>query len=142
VAARRDVLPKGEVAAAEAGTAIAAQHTRALGSLAEARAAQFLTLEHGFTVVERNYVCPGGELDLVCLDGNALVFVEVRSRGASELGDPAETIDGKKRARVIRAARHFLLERGVDESSTPCRFDVVTVVEDLLTYLPNAFEEA
>ena len=69
----------------------------------------------GFRIVTTNYRCPHGELDIVAEQADLLCFVEVRSRASAELGAPEETIDRRKRARVIHAAEHYL----ATQSPTP-----------------------
>ena len=76
----------------------------------------------GLKLLGRNYRCPQGEIDLVMADGDTLVFVEVRFRASAAFGSAAETVDARKRARVIAAAQHYLLAHPADR---PCRFDVV-----------------
>lgn len=69
-----------------------------------------------------------GELDLVARQGDTLVFIEVKARGGSALGRPADAVDFRKRARLVKAASHYLLRFG---SRPPaCRFDVVEVLLD------------
>jgi putative endonuclease len=80
----------------------------------------------GYRIVGRNYRCKAGELDLIACDGDVLCFVEVRSRADDVHGTPLETIDGRKRSRVISAARWFVLENPQVEEMT-MRFDVVGV---------------
>jgi len=92
----------------------------AAGRAAETLAARFLEAR-GLAIVARNYRCRRGEIDLVARDGAMLVFVEVRLRSDARHGGAAESIDARKRARVLAAARHFLA-RAPD---TPCRCDVV-----------------
>jgi putative endonuclease len=96
----------------------------------------------GLTIVERNFRCRAGEIDLVALDGGTLVFVEVRSRRAMGAGTPFESVDGRKQARVARVARHYLAARGHGERDV--RFDVVGVRFDadppLVEHVPGAFE--
>ena len=67
-----------------------------------------------------------GELDLVMQDGATLVFVEVRARSNTRLGTPAESINVRKRDRLRKAARYYLL-RNPQHQTRPCRFDVVCV---------------
>lgn len=98
---------------------------KATGKLTEARVERWL-LRHGLESVARNYSCRGGELDLVMLDEGTLVFVEVRLRSDARFGSAAESVDARKQARVILAARHFLA-RNTRYQSCPCRFDVVAV---------------
>lgn len=94
-----------------------------VGRRAEEAAALFLQ-ERGLRPFRRNYRCRGGEIDLIMRDGAVLVFVEVRYRRDRRFGGAATSIDGRKQARLIHAARYFLLQYGGDP---PCRFDVVAV---------------
>src|SRR5437667_8288049 len=98
--------------------------SRALGAEAERAAAAWLA-RRGITVVESNYTCRGGELDLVCDDRGTLVFVEVRARADARHGTPAETVGAIKRQRLVLAARHYLQRRRIEERA--CRFDVVCI---------------
>ena len=111
--------------------------SRAAGADAERRAAEFLT-RRKIKVLETNYTCRGGELDLVCDDAGTLVFVEVRARRGRRYGAPEETVGAIKRARLIVAAQHYLVTRGIEERA--CRFDVVAIEGDEITYYKNAFE--
>jgi putative endonuclease len=98
--------------------------SRALGALAEARAAEFLQRKD-YRVVDRNWTCRGGEIDLVCEDGDTLVFVEVRARADASHGTPLETVLDYKRRRIIRAAKLYLTANSLWERA--CRFDVVAI---------------
>ena len=80
----------------------------------------------GLRPVARNVTCRMGELDLVMRDGEALVFVEVRYRRSASHGSAAESVSRAKRARLVNAARYFLM-RNPKLSNLPCRFDVVAV---------------
>jgi putative endonuclease len=95
-----------------------------LGKRAEQLAAEHLE-RLGYRVVARNWRRPEGELDLVVASEGLCVFVEVRSRTGTERGHPLETVDARKRARVRRAARMYLLEES--PSADAFRFDVVGV---------------
>ena len=99
--------------------------TTALGRQAEDLARRHLEAQ-GLRLLERNYRCRAGELDLVMLDGSTLVLVEVRSRSTSTHGDAASTVGARKQQRVIRAARHLMLTRP-DYRRLPARFDVVAI---------------
>lgn len=93
------------------------------GREAEDAALQHL-LRQGLTLVARNYRCRMGELDLIMRDGEALVFVEVRYRRSSRFGGALESVDGRKRARLVQAALHYLQSSAADR---PSRFDVVAL---------------
>ena len=97
----------------------------AAGRAWEARAERYLAA-HGLQPVARNHRCRGGELDLVMLADDTLVFVEVRYRGNARHGSALESIDQRKQARVILAARDFLA-RHPQHAARPCRFDVIAV---------------
>ncbi|MEJ2667888.1 MAG: YraN family protein [Deinococcales bacterium] len=83
----------------------------------------------GWVVLETNYAVRGGEIDLIARDGATIVFVEVRQRRSVAFGHPAETVDARKLARLMRAARRFLSER-LGDPDAPARFDAVLVVGD------------
>ena len=97
------------------------------GAAAEAAAAAFLQ-RAGLRVVERNVRFVHGEIDLVCRDGDVLVFVEVKCRQARWGDDPAAAVSGLKQWRLTRLARHYLKWRRLGEPA--CRFDVVAVTVD------------
>jgi len=83
----------------------------------------------GLKLVERNYRCPQGELDLVMSDGEALVMVEVRYRRERGFGSAAETIGMRKQDKLLSAAQHFL-QQDARYRRRPLRFDVVAVTEN------------
>ncbi len=94
----------------DSGEVVAAAHFRALG----------------WEVLETRYHCRWGELDIVARDGDTLVFAEVKTRRGRGYGAPAEAVDARKRARVVRAAAAYLAEHASGECA--CRFDVAEVV--------------
>jgi putative endonuclease len=102
-----------------------------LGLRAENAAADYLRA-HGYRLLEGNYRCRTGEIDLIAEDERGvLCFIEVRSRTrtAVDFGRPLETIGLRKQQRIIRAAEHYLVARGVDLERA-MRFDVVGVLYD------------
>jgi putative endonuclease len=112
------------------------------GQQAEAWAERHL-LEHGLRLLARNWRCREGELDLVMLDGDTVVFAEVRYRLHRQWGGALGSIDGRKQARIICAAERYLLQEPA-WASHPCRFDVVAIEGHSpqapgLTWLKDAF---
>lgn len=96
----------------------------------------------GLRILTRNYRVRGGEIDCIALDGNTLVFVEVRLRRNTRFGDAAASIDGRKQQRIIHAARCFLL-RYPRQADRPCRFDCIlldSLSADQLEWIKNAFQ--
>jgi putative endonuclease len=98
---------------------------RALGASAERAACRHLKAR-GLTVVDRNYRALRGELDIICRDGDAWVFVEVKARSSDRFGGAPWAVPPAKRRQVAKVARHYLLARGL-YGTVPCRFDVVLV---------------
>lgn len=105
-------------------TAAQAQHL-ARGANAEQQALEFLQA-HGLKIVERNYRCRLGEIDLICEDGRWLVFIEVRFRQHHHYGTAAETVTPHKQRKLIRTAQHFL-QHHPRRARNPARFDVIGV---------------
>ena len=95
------------------------------GGGAEDQAARLLQ-RHGYRIVERNYRCRLGEIDLIASDGEGLVFVEVRMRNGAAFGSALESVTPHKKKRLIAAARHYLRELGREPY---CRFDVIAIDE-------------
>ncbi len=95
------------------------------GDEAERLAALHL-VAHGLEIVLRNYRRRTGELDLVAREGEVLVIVEVRMRSSPAFGGAAASIDGLKRARIVRTAQQLLQQRR-DLAQLPVRFDVILV---------------
>ena len=94
------------------------------GQQAEALAADWLSAQ-GLRILARNARCRGGEIDLIGLEGDTLVFVEVRLRSNPRFGSAADSITASKRARIVLAARHWLATAGRAHAARPCRFDVL-----------------
>jgi putative endonuclease len=105
----------------------------AVGKAGEEAAVQFLR-QHGYRILERNYRCRFGEIDLIARDGRMLAFVEVKTRRSQKYGPAAAAVTLQKQRHLIKASQAYLIQRKkVDEL---CRFDVVTVaMEAQLPYI-------
>ena len=97
------------------------------GRLGEDAAARYL-MRAGYQVVERNYRCRAGEIDLVARDGETLVFIEVRARTSTAFGTPEESVTARKQQKMIACALTYLSERGRPDQDW--RIDVVAVTLD------------
>ncbi|MEN6520278.1 MAG: YraN family protein [Armatimonadota bacterium] len=95
-----------------------------LGKRAEGLAAGELT-RRGYEVIETNYRCRYGEIDIIACDRGSIVFVEVRSRRSDFPVFPAESVNRKKQSKLIITAKHYLSSKNASDSD--CRFDVVEV---------------
>lgn len=92
----------------------------------------------GLVPVTRNFRCKAGEIDLVMRDGPTLVFVEVRRRASSAYGGAAASVTAAKQAKLLRAARLYLMLRH-GAAPPPCRFDVVAIEGERLEWIRDAF---
>ena len=112
-----------------------------LGKAGERVAEQYLK-DKGYKLVERNYRCTAGELDLIVLDRRVVVFVEVKTRSGHGYGSPLEAVEFRKQRKMIRAAQYFLSEKKLHQRDA--RFDVVGISwpgrEPLVEHIENAFE--
>jgi putative endonuclease len=111
-----------------------------LGIRGENVAARFLR-NRGYNILDRNYRCALGEIDIIARDGKTLVFVEVKTR-TSDGPTPEEQVNATKQHQLTKAARFYLSRFG---SQPPARFDVVAVVwptghEAQIRHTLNAFE--
>ena len=106
------------------------------GASAEAAAAEALVAA-GYQVVEQNWTCDAGELDIIARHGDVLVFVEVRSRRDGAHGHAAEMVTPAKQRRVTRLARIYLLLR--DPAYEQCRFDVVAITGGTIEIIQDAW---
>ena len=110
---------------------------RSQGQQAENTACAFLQ-QRGMSLIEKNYRCRSGEIDLIMRDGRQLVFVEVRYRRSQAYGGPIESIDHRKRLKLIATAKHYLLVKKVRSAA---RFDIVGISADnQVHWIPNALE--
>lgn len=98
----------------------------AVGRYGEQRAVEYL-VDEGLTVLDRNWRCSDGEIDVIAREGDALVFVEVKTRSTRAFGDPAEAVVPAKAARLRRLAARWLVEHS-DQHWPAVRFDVIAVI--------------
>lgn len=96
-----------------------------LGERGEEAAAAFLE-RTGMTVIERNWRCPAGEVDIVALDGEVIVLVEVKTRRTVGKGTPEEAVTPAKRRRYAKLAAAYVQSAGV--ADVELRFDVITLL--------------
>ncbi len=113
---------------------------KTIGNRGEAVAARYLE-RLGYQVRERNFRCPLGEIDLVAVNGEFIVFVEVKTRSAGAPLPPAESVTARKRAKVRQLGEYYCA-RHIELPLQP-RFDVVSIVVgaggDAVEHLVNAF---
>jgi putative endonuclease len=98
-----------------------------IGQAAENAACRFLQT-HGLRLVARNYACKLGEIDLIMLDQQTLVFIEVRYRHNLHYGSSAESVTFAKQRKLVKTAQYYL-QRHTATKHTACRFDVVALTQ-------------
>jgi len=120
---------------------MAANSQQIFGKKGEELAAQYLK-KRGYTIVERNYRCTNGEVDLIAVHRRVIVFVEVKTRRGESYGLPVEAVEFHKKRKMIQAAEFFLHEKKLHQRDA--RFDVVGIswpgVEPVIEHIQNAFD--
>lgn len=120
-----------------ASTALRPQTERQQSGQAGEDAALAYLVRHGLTLLERNFRCKGGEIDLIMQDNGTLVFIEVRKRADQRHGGAAASVTRAKQARLIIAAQTYLQRH---QRPPACRFDVIAIDAGALSWLKNAIE--
>jgi putative endonuclease len=95
-----------------------------LGAAGEDLAAAYL-VKQGYKILERNYTCPLGEIDLVARQGKTLVIIEVKTRSHAQFGLPQEAVHHAKQAKLRRLAEYYLKQKQL--AAATVRFDVVAI---------------
>jgi len=112
-----------------------------LGDAGE-RQAEDLLRRARYVILERNYRCLLGEVDLIALDGTTVVFVEVKTRTQSQFGSPLDAVDRRKQRQLQRVANYYLSRHRLHDRNA--RFDVVAISltngQPHCELLKNAFE--
>lgn len=113
-------------------------NNRFVGSLYEQEAARFLQ-NNGYKILQKNFRCKQGEIDLIAKSEGYLCFIEVKYRSGTSKGYPAEAINPNKIRRITRTAQFYMLLHKLPQE-TPCRFDAVLILEQEFTLIKNAFD--
>lgn len=111
---------------------------RLIGAKQEQVAAGYLK-DKGYLILEYNFRCRMGEIDVIAKDENYLVFVEVKYRKDTAKGLPQEAVDLHKIQKITRTAQFYILKNCLPPD-TPCRFDVVTILDQKISLTKNAFD--
>lgn len=113
------------------------QNNRAVGQCKEELAAGYLRSK-GYTILERNYRSYSGEIDLIAIAGNTIVFFEVKYRAGSRYGSPGEAVDHRKQQTIYRVAQQYMMSHGYREDAA-ARFDVISILGDEIRHYQDAF---
>jgi putative endonuclease len=113
-------------------------NNRAVGTKFEQEAADYLE-KNGYIILQRNFRCKIGEIDLVAKADGYLCFIEVKYRSGISKGYPAEAINLNKIRKITRTAQFYMLLHKLPQE-TPCRFDAVVILDQEVSLIKNAFE--
>ena len=122
--------------------AFLSKSTKSIGDRFEKVAANYLK-DQGVTLISKNFTAKYGEIDLIGLERDILVFFEVRARSSTNHGRPEETVTAQKQQRIRRTADKFL-QTNTKYRNTLCRFDVISIVysdtQHSIDWITNAFQ--
>lgn len=111
-------------------------YNRSIGAQGESDAADYLR-RLGGTILQMNYRCPSGEIDIIAALDGVLIFCEVKRRSGTLHGTPAEAVTPAKQRKIIRAAELWLARHPME---MPVRFDVIEITPGRFTHIPAAFD--
>jgi ribonuclease HII len=114
------------------------ENKSALGRKMEEKAAFYLA-EKGFQILEHNFKCDMGEIDLIAEERGSLVFAEVKYRASLGQGDPSEAVDINKQKRISKASDYYRLIHHIPENM-PIRYDVIAMTDSEIRHIVNAFD--
>ena len=107
------------------------------GKLAEDNATLYLKKKH-YKILERNYTCRTGEIDIIAKNGDIIVFVEVKKRNDDKLGRPEEYVTYSKRKKIISCAQNYIYKNNIEDKKF--RFDVIAITGEEIEHIVNAFD--
>ena len=105
------------------------------GNKGEDKAVRYLRL-HGYKILDRNFRCRWGEIDIICEKKGAIIFVEVKKRASDLFGGGAAAVGHAKRERIIKTAQTYLMNIDAERE---VRFDVIEITDGRLNHIKNAF---
>lgn len=113
-------------------------NNRYVGSSYEALTVKYLK-DIGYTILETNYRCRSGEIDIIAQDQEYIVFIEVKYRKTKNYGYPRESVNFYKQKHILSVAKYYLFRHKLINKN--CRFDVVEILGGQITHIKNAFIE-
>lgn len=111
-------------------------YKKLLGRIGEGKAQEYLK-KQGYKILEKNFKTHIGEIDLICQDGEDLVFVEVKTRIDDVYGMPSEAVDERKQRKYFLVATEYLVRN--KKTDCKCRFDVVEIENSKINVIKDAF---
>ena len=115
---------------------MAMNHNKKLGQLGEKKARRYLRLRL-WKILEKNYRCPFGEIDIIAKKGKVIAFIEVKTRLSDAYGAPSEAVNAERQHRYVNSAKYYFSGKTID---CTIRFDIIEVFRGKLNHIENAFE--
>lgn len=119
------------------------KYNKLLGAFGEDMACSYLESK-GYKMIERNFSCRAGEVDIIGIDGDTIAFIEVKSRTSVDYGNPSEAVSRSKQSKIVKTALFYMTIHNLFDYM--CRFDVIEVLTDgtkektNINLIKNAFE--
>lgn len=114
-----------------------AMNKRIIGAKGEEKAVNYL-IEQGLTILETNYVCKIGEIDIIAKQENIILFIEVKYRKNDKMGRPYESVNYHKQMKIMKSAMLYAQEMNLFNKAM--RFDVIEIIGEEVNWFKNAFE--
>ena len=114
-----------------------------IGNYGESLAESYL-VSLGVLIIDKNFKCKQGEIDLICRDGNYITFIEVKTRYSSQFGTPADSVTYKKQRKIFKTAQFYIMINMLRNINF--RFDVIEVILNTsdnrynISIIKNAFQ--
>ena len=112
-------------------------YKKLLGRLGEQSASKYLTKKK-YKIIEKNFTTKVGEVDLIALYGDLLVFIEVKTRSSTAYGNPAEAVDYNKQRKYVLLAQQYVFMHP-EHNKWSIRFDVVEILNEQINHIEGAF---
>lgn len=119
------------------------RNNKLLGTFGEDMACSYLE-SNGYRIIERNFSCKAGEVDIIAMEGDTIAFIEVKCRTSTNYGSPSEAVSYYKQNRIVKTALFFMTKHKIFDYM--CRFDVIEVLKEgnkdnlCINLIKNAFE--
>lgn len=110
---------------------------RVIGTQKELLASEFLR-QNNVEILEMNFRCKCGEIDIIGMDNEYLVFYEVKFRSSTRYGYPEEAVNAVKQRKIYLASQYFMLKNNVADN-TPIRYDIISILGNQIKHIRNAF---
>ena len=111
------------------------RHNKKLGAAGENQAVKYLK-RNGYSILERNYKNPFGEVDIIASKEDVVAFIEVKTRLSENYGAPSEAVGRARKTKYVQAAKYYFYGNQIDVT---VRFDIIEILNGEINHIENAF---